>query len=87
MTKVRKIPMRSCIGCREQKAKKDLIRIVKNKDNEVFVDRIGKANGRGAYLCDDINCLDKAIKTKALNRSFSMDINENVYEELKKSME
>ncbi|MET3616519.1 putative RNA-binding protein YlxR (DUF448 family) [Peptoniphilus olsenii] len=87
MTKVRKIPMRSCIGCREQKAKKDLIRIVKNKDNEVFVDRTGKANGRGAYLCDDINCLDKAIKTKALNRSFSMDINENVYEELKKSME
>lgn len=87
MTKVRKIPMRSCIGCREQKAKKDLIRIVKNKDSEVFVDRTGKANGRGAYLCDDINCLDKAIKTKALNRSFSMDINENVYEELKKSME
>lgn len=87
MTKVRKIPMRSCIGCREQKTKKDLIRIVKNKDNEVFVDRTGKANGRGAYLCDDINCLDKAIKTKALNRSFSMDINEDVYEELKKSME
>ncbi len=87
MTKVRKIPMRTCIGCREQKPKKELIRIVKNKENEIFIDRTGKANGRGAYLCDDVNCLEKVIKSKALNRAFSMDVKEEVYEHLKESME
>lgn len=87
MTKVRKTPMRTCIGCREQKPKKELIRIVKNKENEVFLDRTGKANGRGAYICDDISCLEKVIKSRALNRTFSMDIKEEVYDELRKSME
>ena len=77
MTKIRKIPMRTCIGCREQKAKKDLIRVVKNKE-----DKTGKANGRGAYLCNDKSCLEKAIKSKALNRAFTTEISEEVYEKL-----
>ncbi|MGI5949371.1 RNase P modulator RnpM [Peptoniphilus sp.] len=87
MTKVRKTPMRTCIGCREQKPKKELIRIVKNKENEIFLDRTGKANGRGAYICDDSSCLEKVIKSRALNRTFSMEIKEEVYDELRKSME
>lgn len=87
MKKERKIPMRTCIGCREMKAKQELIRVVKNKENEIFIDRTGKANGRGAYLCNDKDCLEKAIKTRALNKAFSMEINEQTYEELRKSIE
>ena len=87
MTKIRKIPMRTCIGCREQKQKRDLIRVVKNKDGEISIDKTGKANGRGAYLCNDKNCLEKAIKSKALNRAFTTEISEEVYEKLINSVE
>ena len=87
MTKIRKTPMRTCIGCREQKQKRDLIRVVKNKDGEIFIDKTGKANGRGAYLCNDKNCLEKAIKSKALNRAFTTEISEEVYEKLINSVE
>lgn len=87
MTKIRKIPMRTCIGCREQKQKRDLIRVVKNKDGEIFIDKTGKANGRGTYLCNDKNCLEKAIKSKALNRAFTTEISEEVYEKLINSVE
>ena len=87
MVKTRKIPMRTCIGCREQKQKRDLIRVVKNKDGEIFIDKTGKANGRGTYLCNDKNCLEKAIKSKALNRAFTTEISEEVYEKLINSVE
>lgn len=87
MTKIRKIPIRTCIGCREQKQKRDLIRVVKNKDGEISIDKTGKANGRGAYLCNDKNCLEKAIKSKALNRAFTTEISEEVYEKLINSVE
>ncbi|MFR8927249.1 RNase P modulator RnpM [Peptoniphilus senegalensis] len=87
MTKIRKIPMRTCIGCREQKQKRDLIRVVKNKDGEISIDKTGKANGRGAYLCNDKNCLEKAIKSKSLNRAFTTEISEEVYEKLINSVE
>ncbi len=80
---MKKIPQRTCIGCREKKDKKDLIRIVKNKEGIITLDRTGKANGRGAYICDDIQCLEKAIKTKALERAFEMSISEDVYNELR----
>lgn len=79
--------MRTCIGCREQKPKKDLIRVVKDKENKIFIDKTGKANGRGAYLCNDKNCLEKAIKSKALNRAFTTEISEEVYENLINSVE
>ena len=81
--KMKKQPQRICIGCREKKDKKDLIRIVKNKDGEISLDRTGKANGRGAYICDNIECLEKAIKSKALERNFEMSISEDVYNELR----
>ena len=63
---MKNIPNRTCIGCSEIKPKKELIRIVKNKEGSIFVDKTSKANGRGAYLCDNIECLEKAIKTKRL---------------------
>ncbi len=80
---MKKIPKRTCIGCNETKEKKELIRIVKNKEGDIFVDKTGKANGRGAYLCDNKECLEKAIKTKKLERTFETSIDTKIYEELK----
>ena len=80
---MKKIPKRTCIGCNETKEKKELIRIVKNKERAIFIDKTGKANGRGAYLCDNQECLEKAIKTKRLERTFEMAIDQKIYEELK----
>lgn len=72
-----------CIACREMKNKKDLLRIVKNKEGKIFVDETGKANGRGAYICKDTACLEKLKKQKVLNKAFKMMIEESVYEEIK----
>ena len=80
---MKKIPQRTCIGCNEQKNKNELIRIVKNKDNEIFIDKTGKANGRGAYICNSVECLDKAIKSKRLERCFEHEINNEIYESLR----
>ena len=63
---MKNLPQRTCIGCNSIKAKKDLIRIVKNKEGQIYIDKTGKANGRGAYLCDNVECLEKAIKSKKL---------------------
>lgn len=81
---MKKLPQRTCIGCNNQKDKKDLIRIVKNKEGEISLDKTGKAQGRGAYLCDNIECLEKAIKSRRLEKSFEMKIENNIYEELRK---
>ena len=81
----KKIPMRQCVGCRESKEKKQLIRIVKN-DQEITIDRTGKKNGRGAYLCDNLECLVKARKNRGLNRAFRMEVDESVYEELERQL-
>lgn len=83
---MKNIPNRTCIGCNEIKPKKELIRIVKNKEGNIFVDKTGKANGRGAYLCDNIECLEKAIKTKRLERTFETKVNTEVYEDLRGEM-
>lgn len=80
---MKKMPQRTCIGCNEKKDKKDFIRIVKNKENEIQIDRTGKMPGRGAYLCDNIECLNKAIKTKRLERTFEMAIEHEIYENLR----
>ncbi len=79
---MKKLPKRTCIGCNEIKLKKELIRVVKNKEGEISIDKTGKANGRGAYLCDNIECLEKAIKTKRLERNFETQISKEVYDEL-----
>ena len=84
---MKKIPMRTCIGCNNAKPKKELIRIVKSSDGEVSIDFTGKKNGRGAYVCRDISCLEMAIKTKRLSRAFEMPIENAVYEKLKVEIE
>ena len=80
------MPKRTCIGCNEIKLKKELIRIVKNKEGQIFIDKTGKANGRGAYICDNIECLEKAMKTKKLERTFEVNIDLKLYEELKNTL-
>ncbi len=85
--KQRKIPMRMCLGCQEMKPKKELIRIVKNKENEISVDFVGKKPGRGAYICKNISCFEKARKAKRFERAFEAPISEEIYEVLKKQME
>ena len=76
-------PQRTCMGCNEKKDKKDLIRIVKNKDNEISIDRTGKLDGRGAYICDDIKCLEKVIKSKRLEKVFEYKISDEIYGNLR----
>ena len=84
---MKELPKRKCIGCNEIKPKKELVRIVKNKEGQIFIDKTGKANGRGAYICKDSECLKKAIKTKALNRAFKVEVSDEVYEKLLAELE
>lgn len=79
---VKKIPLRKCIGCGEMKPKKELIRVVRSPEGEISIDRIGKKPGRGAYLCDDATCLQRAKKMHAVEHAFSCRIDASVYEQL-----
>ena len=83
----KKIPQRQCMGCRERKAKKELIRVVRQTDGTVSLDFSGKLNGRGAYLCPDPACLAKARKARSLERSLEVPIPEEIYARLEKEME
>ena len=83
----KKIPQRQCMGCRERKAKKELIRVVRGTDGAVSLDFSGKLNGRGAYICPNLECLQKAQKAKALERSLEVPIPEEVYLRLTQEME
>ena len=82
----KKIPQRQCMGCRERKAKRDMIRVVRGTDGMVSLDVGGKMNGRGAYVCPDPECLRKAQRAKALERSLEVPIPDEVYEKLVKEM-
>lgn len=82
----KKIPVRRCVGCGEMIAKKEMLRVIRTKDGEVTFDATGKANGRGAYLHVDRECLAKAVKTKGLERSFKMSIDPAIYDKLEKEM-
>ena len=83
----KKIPMRQCLGCREMKPKRELIRVVRSPEGEISLDFKGKANGRGAYVCPQPECLKKAIKARALERAFSAQIPAEGYEKLQEQME
>ena len=83
----KKIPQRQCMGCRERKAKRDMIRVVRTTEGTVTLDFGGKLNGRGAYVCPDPECLKKAQRSKALERSLEVAIPEEVYQRLAKEME
>lgn len=78
-----RLPQRTCMGCNTKQDKKDLIRIVKNKNNEIFIDTTGKMDGRGTYLCKKIDCIEKAIKNKRISKTLKMEIPQNLYENLK----
>ena len=80
---MKKLPQRTCIGCNSKKDKDKLIRIVKNKNNEVSLDICGNMEGRGIYLCKNNQCLDKAIKSKKMNRAFEIDIKTDLYEKVR----
>ena len=87
MSSVKKIPMRKCVGCGEMKSKKEMMRVLKTSENEFLLDATGQKNGRGAYLCQSKECLEKAIKNKGLERSFKQAIPKEVYAILEKEME
>ena len=85
--KPKKIPMRMCLGCGEMKAKRELIRVVKSPEGDISIDKTGKKSGRGAYVCDDIECLKKARKARKLEKAFSCQISEEIYNALEKDIE
>ena len=78
---MKKIPMRMCLACREMKPKKELIRIVKSQEG-IFLDATGKKNGRGAYICNNLDCIKKCIKTRSLNKAFSCEVEQSTYDKL-----
>ena len=80
---MKKIPLRTCMGCNEKKPKKELIRIVKNKDGIISIDRTRKADGRGAYICDQVECLDKVVKSKRLEKVLESKMSDEVYNNLR----
>ncbi|MCI9287182.1 MAG: YlxR family protein [Clostridia bacterium] len=80
---MKKMPQRTCMGCNVKKDKNEFIRIVKNKNGEINIDKTGKMPGRGAYLCDNIECLEKAIKTKRIDKVFETQIEQDIYEKLR----
>lgn len=85
--KQRKIPLRKCTGCQEMKNKKELIRIVRSDEGEFSLDATGKKAGRGAYICPSAECLEKARKSKGLERSFKSSVPAEVYEKLREELE
>ncbi len=84
--KQKKIPMRRCTGCNEQKPKNQLIRVVKSPENEISLDLTGKKSGRGAYICNDAECLRKARKSRRIDRTFEMTIPDEVYDSLEEQI-
>ncbi len=83
----KKIPMRQCVGCNEMKSKKEMLRILKTPEEEIVLDDTGKKNGRGAYICRNKECFEKARKQKGLERSFKKAISADIYDNLLKEFE
>ena len=84
---IKKIPMRRCVGCMEQRPKRELIRVVRSPEGEIFLDTTGKKSGRGAYLCPDPACLAKARKARRLERALECEIPDEVYERIEKELQ
>lgn len=84
---MKKIPLRRCLGCYESKPKNELYRIVKTTEGEILLDKTGKKNGRGAYICSNKDCLEKAIKSKRLEKEFDTKISDEIYDELRNIIE
>ena len=84
---VKKVPMRSCVGCQEKKEKKQLIRVIRTPDNRIELDPTGRSNGRGAYICPKLECLRAARKARRLEKSFSCKISAEIYDALEAAMQ
>ena len=84
--KVRKIPVRQCLGCNEHKPKKEMIRVLRTPEGEIVLDFTGKRSGRGAYICFDVKCLKKARKSKRIDNILECKIPEEIYDEMEKSI-
>ncbi len=82
----KKIPLRKCTGCNEMKPKKELIRVLKTTEEEIILDKTGKKNGRGAYLCNSLECFKQARKSRGLERSLQIKIPDEIYETLEKEL-
>lgn len=82
----KKIPMRQCVGCREMKPKRKLIRVIRTSEDEILIDATGKKNGRGAYICPNRECLEKAVKNKGLERSLKISVPQEIYEDFEREM-
>ena len=82
----RKIPQRTCMGCQAKKDKRELVRIVRSPEGEITVDLTGKKPGRGAYICPNLECFNKVVKSKRLERSLETTISEEIYETLKEQL-
>lgn len=85
--KQKKTPLRMCLGCKEMKPKKELIRVVRNNEGEINIDLVGKKPGRGAYICKNAGCLEAAIKAKRLEKAFETAIDMEIYNKLKDQLE
>ena len=86
MATVKKIPTRLCIGCQEQHPKKELVRVVRSPEGDVSVDLTGKKAGRGAYICNNKECFDKAVKEHRFDRSFKCTVDKNIFDELSEQL-
>lgn len=86
MARTRKIPLRMCVGCREMKNKKELLRIVRTPEGNIDIDQSGKKTGRGAYICPQLDCLQQALKGKSLQKALEHDIPDEVMDKLKQQL-
>ncbi len=86
MPRVKKIPQRMCVGCQEMKPKRDMVRVVRTPDEKIEIDLTGKRSGRGAYICPQLECLDKALKGKRLDRALQRPITQEVIDALKQEL-
>ncbi len=84
--KSKRIPLRKCVSCNEKKLKNELVRVVKKNDQSVEIDLLGKTNGRGAYICMNLECIDKAEESKKLSRALKIEVSKDIYENLRKSL-
>lgn len=83
MQKIKKIPLRKCLGCNEMKPKKELLRIVRSPEGKVSIDKTGKASGRGCYICHNIDCLEKALKAKRIQNALEVQVDTDLFEQLR----
>ncbi len=84
--RIKKVPIRQCLGCNEHKPKKEMIRVVRTPEGEIVLDFVGKRSGRGAYICPSKSCFSKARKSKRIERTLECEISESIYDEMEEAV-